>query len=232
MSFDGGGHTELASRGGIRIVSLMQTPLCSNCHILWNEEGDCVVADPGGDIEQITNELSRRSLKPSMILDTHGHVDHTGANAALRRATGAPILIHRIDSFMLGSEIFSGAAWTGLLPYETHEADTLLDDGARVSCGTMNFQVMHVPGHSPGSILYYEEKAGIVIGGDLVFQDSVGRYDLPGGNAAQLINSIIAVFLALPDDTLVLTGHGPETTVGRERAMNPFIRQYLQAARG
>jgi glyoxylase-like metal-dependent hydrolase (beta-lactamase superfamily II) len=220
-----------AASDSINVNALTLTALQSNCYILSDGAGNCVIVDPGGEPDRILAELDRLLLKPSLILNTHGHVDHVGANAALRKATQAPILIHRIDAFMLTNEMLCGAVWTGLMPYEAHEADRLLEDGEIVECGTMRFEVMLVPGHSPGSVLYYDANAELLIGGDLVFFDSIGRFDLPGGSAESLIRSVTCRFLSLPDATRVLPGHGPETTVGRERRMNPAVRELKEAAK-
>lgn len=206
----------------ISIDAIVVPPLYSNCYIVSNEAGDCVVVDPGGEVDEIMAVLDERGLKPGLILNTHGHIDHIGGNAELRRRTGAKIGIHSIDAPMLGSSMLCGADWTDI-PYEEHKEDFLYTEGEVITQGDLKFKVLFTPGHSPGSCCFYIEDKGVLLAGDLVFMDAVGRWDLPGGDKATLFDSLKNKFLALPDDVTVLPGHGAATTVGRERRENPFL---------
>lgn len=199
------------------------TELEENCYIVWDDQtGDTVVIDPGGEAELITTFLRDRQLGVRLILNTHGHIDHIGANDALRAATGAPIGIHQNDAPMLASRLLCGADWLGW-KYTEHEHDFLLNEGEAVTAGSLRFEVTHTPGHSPGSVMLHLAEAGLLFSGDLVFLGGVGRWDLPGGNADVLFQSIREKFLPLPDETRVFPGHGPSTTVGAERLTNPYL---------
>lgn len=206
----------------ISVDVIVVPPLYSNCYIVADENGECVVVDPGGEVDEITKLLEERGLNLKMILNTHGHIDHIGGNAELRRRTGAKIGIHPIDAPMLGSTILCGAEWTGV-PFEEHKEDFLFEDGDVITVGGMNFRVLFTPGHSPGSCCLYLEDKKVLFAGDLVFMDAVGRWDLPGGNKETLFTSLKEKFLTLPDDVTVFSGHGAVTTVERERRHNPFL---------
>ena len=216
----------------IRTETLVLTPLSENCTILWDPDApgdaarECVVVDPGGDAPRIASELARLGLACRLILITHGHSDHAGAAAPLRAATGAPIAVHPLDAERLGSKLLSGATWLDL-EFEEHTPDLLLTTGTAAigvpNHPTLVFDVAHTPGHCPGHVTFHLPAAGILVGGDLVFRGGVGRTDLPGGDPAALDESIRRHFLTLPDETRVLPGHGPETTVGRERRSNAFV---------
>ncbi len=196
-----------------------------NCYVVWDDQtSDAVVIDPGGEAEMITTFLQDRQLGVRLILNTHGHIDHIGANAALRTATGAPIGIHPYDAPMLSSRLLCGAEWLGW-NYVEHEHDFLLHEDEAVSAGSLRFDVTHTPGHSPGSVMLHLAEAGLLFSGDLVFLGGVGRWDLPGGNADVLFQSVREKFLPLPDETRVFPGHGPSTTVGAERLTNPYLAQ-------
>lgn len=207
------------------------TPLEENCYVVWDDETrDAVVIDPGGEADLILTFLKDRALNVRLILNTHGHIDHIGANAALRTATGAPIGVHPHDAPMLSSRLLCGADWVGL-PFEEHSPDFLLAEGEAVGEGALRFEVTHTPGHSPGSVMLHLPEAGLLFSGDLVFAGAVGRWDLPGGDQQTLFQSIREKFLALPDSTRVLPGHGPGTTVGYERRTNPYVAPLDSAGR-
>jgi glyoxylase-like metal-dependent hydrolase (beta-lactamase superfamily II) len=207
------------------------TPLDENCYVLWNEDGDCVVVDPGGEAERILAFLDEHKLKPQVILNTHGHIDHVGANADLRDATGARIGVHPADAPMLSSSILCGAQWVGL-PYREHAPDFVYNEGDTVGTGALMFEAYHTPGHSAGSCILVNRENAIVLGGDLVFAGGVGRWDLPGGDQGVLFESIRTRFLTLPDDFHVFPGHGPSTTVGTERRTNPHFAGLEKSDRG
>jgi glyoxylase-like metal-dependent hydrolase (beta-lactamase superfamily II) len=205
-----------------QVETLVVPPIYSNCYIL-HEARNAVVIDPGGIADEIMAIIHNRNLRVEAILNTHGHIDHVAANAEIRRQTAAPIHIHADDAAMLASSTLCGAAWSGL-SYEEHQHDKLLVPSEICNTGRFQFTVQHTPGHCPGSVCLIVPDQKLVFSGDLVFRDSIGRSDLPGGNEAVLKDSL-RWFLTLPDDYHVYPGHGASTTVGRERKNNPFLRR-------
>lgn len=206
-----------------KIHTIAIPPVYSNCYVMADEAGNAVIIDPGGVPDDIHAIIDNNKLKVEAILNTHGHFDHVGANAEMRRHTGAHVHIHPIDAPMLTSALLCGAKWAGL-DYEEHQADAMLAVGAGFSTGHFSFDIYHTPGHCPGSVCLVMPEEKIVFSGDLVFMDSIGRSDLPGGDEGILMESL-RWFLTLPDDYTVYPGHGAPTTVGRERANNPFLRR-------
>jgi glyoxylase-like metal-dependent hydrolase (beta-lactamase superfamily II) len=199
-------------------------PLACNCTILGDEEaGEAIVIDPGDEVGRIARRLNALGLKLKQILVTHAHIDHVGGALKLKRLTGAPILLNENDLPLLKMMAMQ-AAWLGVETPETAAPDESLDDGQRVGLERYPAQVIHTPGHTQGSICLHFAPLKMVIAGDTLFAGSIGRTDLPGGNSRQIIDSIETRLLALPDDTKVLPGHGPSTTIGQERASNPFLR--------
>lgn len=204
------------------LESLEVGPIMANCYILGCEETkEAAVIDPGGDPERILQILNRLGLTVKLIINTHGHFDHVGANKQLKSATGAPILIHEGDAPML-SHLRSSAASFGLSVEDSPTADQMPADGDTLTFGRITLKVIHVPGHSPGGIALQAEDSVFV--GDTLFSGSIGRTDLPGGNFDDLIASVRTKLFTLPDDTQVLCGHGPATSIGREKRYNPFFR--------
>jgi glyoxylase-like metal-dependent hydrolase (beta-lactamase superfamily II) len=197
---------------------------------VWNDAGDCVLVDPGGDEDRIIAALRQLQVKPGLIINTHGHIDHIGANAPLRGHTSARICVHALDAPMLSSAILCGAVWLGL-DFTEHQPDFLYAEGESIGVGELQFEVFHTPGHSPGSCILLNRPAKILLGGDLVFAGGVGRWDLPGGDQEVLFDSIARKFLPLDDDVVIYPGHGPSTTVGRERHTNPFLSALEPGAR-
>jgi glyoxylase-like metal-dependent hydrolase (beta-lactamase superfamily II) len=199
-------------------------PLACNCTILGDEEaGEAIVIDPGDEVGRIHRRLNALGLKLKQILVTHAHIDHVGGALRLKRLTGAPILLNENDLPLLKTMAMQ-AGWLGLATPETAPPDASLDDGQRVGLERYPAQVIHTPGHTQGSICLHFAPLKMVIAGDTLFAGSIGRTDLPGGNSQQIIDSIETRLLALPDETKVLPGHGPSTTIGQERASNPFLR--------
>lgn len=194
----------------------------ANCYILGCEETkEAAVIDPGGDPDRILQILNRLGLTVKLIINTHGHFDHVGANKGLKDATGAPILIHKGDAPML-AQLSSAAASFGLSVENSPTADQMPGHGDTLTFGKITLKVIHVPGHSPGGIALQAEDSVFV--GDTLFSGSIGRTDLPGGDYNQLIASVRTKLFALPDETQVFCGHGPATTIGREKRYNPFFR--------
>lgn len=198
-------------------------PLACNCTILGDEDsGEAIVVDPGDDVRRIVRRLTEHNLKLKQILLTHAHIDHVGGAARLKQITGAPILLNENDLPLLAT-MAAQAGWLGMETPETVPPDENLADGLIVGLARYPAQVLHTPGHTRGSVSLYFAPIKLLIAGDTLFEGSIGRTDLPGGNFKQIIDSIETRLMALPDETRVLTGHGPETTIGNERRRNPFL---------
>jgi len=204
------------------IRSMPVGPLQANCYIVGCEQTrKAAVLDPGGDTDRILTALANDKLTLIAIINTHGHFDHVGGNKPLKNATGADLMIHSLDAPMLDSLAGSAAAW-GLSAENSPKPDRLLEEGDTIECGTVRFNVLHTPGHTPGGISLYTGDALFV--GDTLFAGSIGRTDFPGGDHDTLIRNIQTKLFVLPDDTLVYTGHMESTTIGREKKYNPFCR--------
>jgi glyoxylase-like metal-dependent hydrolase (beta-lactamase superfamily II) len=198
-------------------------PLACNCTILGDPEaGDAIVIDPGDEVSRIHRRLTELGLKLKQILVTHAHIDHIGGAFRLKRLTGAPIFLNDADLPLLDTMNVQ-AGWLGMETPETAPPDASLTDGLVVGLERCPARVLHTPGHTQGSVCLYFAPLKLLIAGDTLFEGSIGRTDLPGGNFDQIINSIQTRLLPLPDETRVLTGHGPETTINAERRSNPFL---------
>lgn len=200
-----------------------------NTYVVWDPETrKCAVVDPGmiDDRERnaIRNFIDREKLSVEHIINTHLHVDHAIADSYAVKEFGAPVLAHRGDE-PLGTDLRQQARMFQIQEeVDNVSVSTYIEDGDVVRVGNGSLQVLHVPGHSKGSIALYDKEGGYVIVGDALFYGSIGRTDLPGGDMDELLESIREKLLALPDDTVVYPGHGPATTIGRERMYNPFLR--------
>jgi len=194
----------------------------SNCYIAGCEKtGQGVVIDPGDEGERILVAVQEMALDIKYILNTHAHFDHIMANEPLLKATGAPLALHPLDLPLLQAR--GGAALFGLEAPLSPEPTISLAEGDRISFGQYTLQVLFTPGHSSGHVSFYEPEAGIIFDGDVLFAGGIGRTDLPGGSYETLMNSISEKLMVLPDETVVYSGHGPVTTIGRERAGNPWL---------
>ncbi|HEX4164806.1 MAG TPA: MBL fold metallo-hydrolase [Bryobacteraceae bacterium] len=203
-------------------------PLRCNCTLLANLETlDAIVVDPGDEIADILARLARHSLTLRQIVVTHAHIDHIGGAAQIKRITGAPVLFHQADLPILGM-LEMQAAWLGIPTPEQVALDQSAEDGLSAGIPGLDAKVIHTPGHTPGSICLLFPKQELLLAGDTLFAGSVGRTDLPGGNAKALLRSIHTRLLALPENTLVVPGHGEETTLGQERETNPFLQPGAQ----
>ena len=199
-------------------------PLQCNCTILGDEEaGEAIVIDPGDEVGRIHSRLAELGLKLKQILVTHAHIDHVGGALRLKRLTGAPILLNQNDLPLL-KMMEMQAGWLGVATPETAPPDESLTDGLLVGLDRYPAEVLHTPGHTQGSVCLHFAPLKMLIAGDTLFAGSIGRTDLPGGDYGQIIDSIQRRLLLLPDDTQVLPGHGPTTTIGQERRSNPFLR--------
>ena len=201
------------------------TPFQQNCTLLWDEETKRgVVIDPGGDLERIRDAIAQTGITVERILLTHGHIDHAGGAAELKAELGVPIEgPHRADAPLLAHLAQTGAGF-GMTDARNVEPDRFLAEGDKVRVGDMTFDVLHCPGHSPGSVVFVNPAARFAIVGDVLFQGSIGRTDLPFGDHAALIRSIKDKLLPLGDDLAFICGHGPASTIGHERASNPFLQ--------
>jgi hydroxyacylglutathione hydrolase len=208
-------------------------PLMVNCYIVGDEKSrDAAVFDPGGDVDLILKTLADEGLTVTRIFNTHAHWDHVGGNSRLHRVTGAPVVIHRDEAPALTGAQARAAEFGASV--ENSEASIFVAEGDEVSVGSIVFRVMDLRGHSPAGLGYLfegtleengkKEERRAVICGDALFAGSIGRTDFPGGNLELLLTNIREKIFTLPDDTLVLPGHGPVSTVGREKRSNPFFR--------
>jgi glyoxylase-like metal-dependent hydrolase (beta-lactamase superfamily II) len=200
-------------------------PLQCNCTILADESArEAIVVDPGDEISRIHRRLRELGLSLKQILITHAHIDHVGGALKLKSLTGAPIYLNENDLPLL-QMMSAQAAWLGVETPETAPPDEGLSDGRRVGLDAYPAQVIHTPGHTEGSICLHFAPLKMVLAGDTLFAGSIGRTDLPGGDYNQIIDSIHSRLLTLPDQTRVVPGHGPATTIGAERKSNPFLRR-------
>lgn len=197
-------------------------PIQTNCYIVGCQKTrEGVVIDPGDEPERILAEIKQDKLTIKYILNTHAHFDHILANAALIEATGAPLAIHPLEIPMLRNG--GGASAFGLQAPPSPEPDIQLAEGDKISFGTHTFEVLFTPGHTVGHVSFYEPTEAIIFDGDVLFAGGIGRTDLPGGDYETLMASINEKLMTLPDETVVCSGHGPVTTIGRERAGNPWL---------
>ncbi|SDF10950.1 MBL fold metallo-hydrolase [Sporolituus thermophilus] len=206
----------------MKIIKLEVGSLGTNCYIVYCEKTRAAaVIDPGGNAEEILAVINGENLKVECIINTHGHADHIQANAKIKQATCAPIFIHRDDADMLTSIHRNLSAFIGG-GIKCEPADRLLQDGDIIHVGEIMLTVIHTPGHTPGGICLLAND--VLLSGDTLFAESIGRTDFPGGSYRQLIHSIKEKLMVLDDNVRVLPGHGPETTIGWERQHNPFIQ--------
>ncbi|MED4400923.1 MBL fold metallo-hydrolase [Metabacillus fastidiosus] len=201
-------------------------PLQTNCYVLSNSEKEALIFDPGGEAPKLNNLLKARKLKPLAIFLTHAHFDHIGAVEDVRKEWGIPVYIHKNEQHWLQDPSSNGSQLFLAHIIQSSEADEIIRGEGKLEIGSFHFEIFETPGHSPGSVSYYFEEAGVVFSGDALFEGSIGRTDLPGGDHAQLIKSIHEKLLNLPEETIVLSGHGLETTIGQEMDSNPFLNGF------
>jgi glyoxylase-like metal-dependent hydrolase (beta-lactamase superfamily II) len=209
----------------LHIHTVVSMPFGENTYVVWlRGRNDCLVIDPGLQPDLILNALEEQALRPAALLNTHGHADHIGGNAAMKKAfPDAPLLIGAGDAPLLTDANLNLSAPFGA-PVTSPPAERLLREGEVVDAAGLRLDVLEIPGHSPGHIVFvFRGQPGIVFGGDVLFQGSIGRYDFPGSDGRLLIQGIRSKLLTLPDDTIVYPGHGPKTTVGEERRDNPYV---------
>lgn len=203
------------------IKTLAVGPIQANCFVVGCEDTlEAVVIDPGEEGDRIMQAVTASNLTVKYIINTHGHMDHVSANKRVHELTGAPILIHALDAPMLDQVANSAAAW-GLRAENSPAPDRKLQDGDKITFGNITLAVIHTPGHTTGGISLYAQDDVFV--GDTLFAGSIGRTDFPGGSFETIRESIQQKLFKLGDDVRVHTGHGPTTTIGRERLHNPFV---------
>jgi glyoxylase-like metal-dependent hydrolase (beta-lactamase superfamily II) len=199
-------------------------PLACNCTILGDEEArEAIVIDPGDEVSRIHEKLTELGLKLKQIIVTHAHIDHVGGALKLKKLTGAPILLNEHDLPLL-QLMDTQAAWIGVPAPEVASPDESLTDGQIVGLERYPAKVLHTPGHTQGSVCLHFAPLKLLVAGDTLFAGSIGRTDLPGGNFDQIMESLRNRLMTLPDETKVLPGHGPASTIGDERATNPFLQ--------
>lgn len=200
-------------------------PLQCNCSIIGDEQThDAMVIDPGDQIEGILEILRQEKLTLKQIVITHAHIDHVGGAMKLKAATGAPILMNQYDYALL-KMLDMQAAWVGMRPPGDVHIDETVSQGRVLKIGDISSNVIHTPGHTEGSICLYFPEEKKLIAGDTLFAGSIGRTDLPGGSMDKIMRSLHTQVMALPDETKVVPGHGPVTTIGEERESNPFLQK-------
>jgi hydroxyacylglutathione hydrolase len=209
----------------LKIHSFVFNPFQENTYVLYDDTNQCVIIDPGCFEEDEKGELSdfieNNQLQVKFLLNTHCHVDHVLGNYFVKEKYKVPFLIHKNDEQVLRA-VKVYASNYGFHHYQETTPDHYFEEGEVINFGNQSLKVLYVPGHSPGHVAFYEEHNKTIIGGDVLFYNSIGRTDLPGGNFDTLINSIHQKLFTLPDDITVYPGHGPETTIGYEKRTNPF----------
>ncbi|MFZ0803247.1 MAG: MBL fold metallo-hydrolase [Terriglobales bacterium] len=200
-------------------------PLQCNCSVIGDETTrEAMVIDPGDDIDDVLAIIRKHHLQVKQIVITHAHIDHVGGAMKLRAATGAPILLNQNDQALL-KMLDMQAAWCGMQSPGKVEIDQSIGAADTVKAGSLVADVIHTPGHTEGSVCLYFAREKKLIAGDTLFAGSIGRTDLPGGSMEKIISSLHEKVLALPDETVVVPGHGPLTTIGEERESNPFLQK-------
>ena len=202
-------------------------PVQENTYVLYNDEKDCCIIDPGcyfkEEKEELKDFIEKAGLKPVLLLNTHCHLDHVFGNKFVHETWDLPLHIHPKEKPVLDYAPASGLMWQ--MPVDNYDGELIfIKEGETIGLGEDELKILFTPGHSPGSICFYDEKDGFVIGGDVLFYGSIGRTDLPGADFNTLYNSIQTQLYTLPDETKVYPGHGPMTTVGFEKVNNPFVK--------
>lgn len=210
----------------MKLVITPVTPFSQNCSCIIDEETrKAALIDPGGDIERLEAVLNEQRAKLEMILITHAHLDHAGAAKPLAERHGIPIIgPHREDAFLASAMQQQAQMFGGRWPVFDFTPDRWLQQGDRLDAAGVSFEVRHCPGHTPGHVVFYSDSEQIAFVGDVLFKGSIGRTDFPRGDHDTLLRSIREQLLSLPDETVIVPGHGPTSTIGDERRGNPFLQ--------
>ena len=213
----------------LAVTTFTFSPVQENTYVLYNEKGQCGIIDPGcyfpEERDELKTGIEKTGLTPVLLLNTHCHLDHVFGNKFVYETWGLSLHLHEKEKPVLDFAPQSGQMWQ--LPFDNYDGPLVyLEAGKKIKIGDEELEIRFTPGHSPGSISFYHEAGGFMIGGDVLFNGSIGRTDLPGGDFDVLINSIQTQFFTLPDDTKVYSGHGPLTTEGFEKMNNPFVKLY------
>jgi len=208
-------------------------PFAENTYILYDESGECAIFDPGcsnlDEQNQLVDFIETKGLKPTRLVNTHCHIDHVLGNRFVSEKYNLPLISHEGETSVLAMQPQISMMY-GIAYNPSPEITEFLEDGDELIFGNTSLKVLFTPGHSPASISFYNEETGIVVGGDVLFQGSIGRTDLPGGDFDTLARSIKEKLYVLPDDVVVYSGHGPSTTIGVEKRTNPFVRGELDTS--
>jgi hydroxyacylglutathione hydrolase len=201
-------------------------PLQENTYLLYNEKKACIIIDPGCYYEEerkaVADFIKTQELKPALLLNTHCHLDHVFGNKFIHEEYGLNLKIHPKEKEVLEFAPASGLMWN--IPFDNYQGPLeFLEPGKSIELGADRLEILFTPGHSPGSVSFYCRDQNFIIGGDVLFRDSIGRTDLPGGNFEALAESIRNEFYTKPNETIVFSGHGPQTSVGYEKKNNPFV---------
>jgi len=212
----------------LKVKSFEFNSFSENTYCIYGDDGKCVIVDAGcfttGEQKELVEFISKNKLTPVLALNTHGHIDHVFGNAFVLDRFQIGLAGHSSDNFLL-EEYKNHAMFFGIrLKDETPLPSKLLSEGDRLEVGSSRLSILHVPGHSPGSLAYYSAENSFVVVGDVLFHNSIGRTDLPKGNHETLMSSIKDKLFTLPDNTVVYCGHGPSTTIGEEKKKNPFFK--------
>ena len=218
----------------LHVKSFTFSPVQENTYVLHNEQGQCCIIDPGcyfqKEREELKTGIDKTGLTPVLLLNTHCHLDHVFGNKFVHDTWGLSLHLHENEKLLLDHAPQYGEMWQ--LPFDNYEDELIyIKEGEKIKLGedetdSDRLEILFTPGHSPGSVCFYYQPGGFVIGGDVLFNGSIGRTDLPGGDFDTLISSIQTRLFILPDETKVYSGHGPVTTIGFEKMNNPFVKLY------
>ncbi len=210
------------------IKNFVFSPIHENTYVLHNDSNECIIIDPGcyfdEEKQQLVDYVKKMGLVAKLLLNTHCHLDHVFGNKFVHETFGLTLHLHTNEQKMLELAPASGLMWG--MPFDNYQGDFIfIKEGDVISLGEDQLKVIETPGHSPGHVCFYCEKQGFIVGGDVLFQGSIGRTDLPGGSFETLIKSIKTKLFLLPDKTIVYSGHGEPTTIGEEKLYNPYLKE-------
>ena len=210
----------------LHVKVFLFNPVQENTYLLFNDENECIIIDPGcyndKEREEVVSFIHKKALKPIFLLNTHCHLDHVFGNKFIAETFGLLLHIHPLEKKLLDFAPTSGLMWN--LPFDNYQGSCIyLEPGNDIELGSDKLQILFTPGHSPGSVSFYASKEGFVISGDVLFRGSIGRTDLPGGDFSVLSESITSKLYTLPGDTIVYSGHGPATSIRWEKENNPYV---------